>query len=430
MSQKDSDRYTKGLEVYLVGGAVRDQLLGLQQGDRDWVITGTTQEEMLQRGFRQVGKDFPVFLHPDTSEEYALARTERKVSPGYHGFELVSDPSVTLEQDLSRRDLTINAMALDSEENLIDPWGGQLDLEKGLLRHVSEAFAEDPVRILRIARFAARFEDKGFTVAPDTITLMQEMVSAGEVKALVAERVWQELEKSLKLPGFYRFIEVLRESGALAELLPEVEKLFGVPQSPEYHPEIDTGVHIIMALKAAVRLKAKPEVVFAVLTHDLGKGITPIDKLPSHPGHEKSGIPLVEGVCERFRVPKEYRAIALLVCEFHLHLHRIAELRASTVLKMIEKLDGFRQADRVDDFTTACFADKRGRLGLEEADYHQAAMFKSLFAAACAVDTKQIVSEAGQQGLKGKAIGEQIRHARLTAIKQAKAQDDIFRNQV
>jgi len=279
-----SDRYTEGLTIYLVGGAVRDQLLGLQQGDRDWVITGSTRQQMLERGFRQVGKDFPVFLHPDTSEEYALARTERKVSPGYHGFEFDSDPTVTLEQDLSRRDLTINAMALDNEGRLIDPWGGQLDLEKGMLRHVSDAFAEDPVRILRIARFAARLEDKGFSVAPDTISLMQEMVSAGEVKALVAERVWQELDKSLRLPGFYRFIEVLRECGALAELLPEVEALYGVPQSPQHHPEIDTGVHLIMALKAAVRLKAKPEVMFAVLTHDLGKGITPAEKLPDGKG--------------------------------------------------------------------------------------------------------------------------------------------------
>ncbi len=417
-----SDPSTEGLTIHLVGGAVRDRLLGLEQGDRDWVVTGATPEQMLDRGFRQVGKDFPVFLHPNTAEEYALARKERKVGAGYHGFEFVSDPGVTLEEDLSRRDLTINAMAMDQNGELIDPWGGQSDLKNCKLRHVSEAFAEDPVRILRVARFAARFEQQGFVVASQTLSLMEEMVSAGEVDALVAERVWQELEKSLRHPGFYRFIEVLRSCGALAILMPEVDVLFGVPQPEQYHPEIDTGVHTLMALKAAAAAEYKPEIIFAVLVHDLGKGVTPKSELPSHHGHEKSGLPLVEDVCTRFRVPKNFRQLARKVCEYHLHLHRIADLKSTTVLKLIEQLDGFRQPRQVEDFIAACTADKRGRLGLEQSAYPQGSVLREYFEAANGVDTGDISRQAAQTGKKGKEIGEAVRRARLSAITKVGSQ--------
>ncbi|MBX2867195.1 MAG: multifunctional CCA addition/repair protein [Acidiferrobacterales bacterium] len=416
-----SDQYLEGLSVHLVGGAVRDRLLGLEQGDRDWVVTGSTPKEMLNRGFRQVGKDFPVFLHPITAEEYALARKERKVGLGYHGFEFDSDSTVTLEEDLSRRDLTINAIAMDGEGRLIDPWGGQSDLQNRQLRHVSEAFAEDPVRILRVARFAARFEQQGFEVSSETQSLMQQMVSAGEVDALVAERVWQEMEKSLSHRGFYRFIEVLRSCGALSVLLPEVDRLFGVPQLKQYHPEIDTGTHTLMALKSAAKAGSAPEIVFAVLVHDLGKGVTPKEELPSHRGHEKTGMPLVEDVCERFRVPKSFRHLALKVCEFHLHLHRVIELKPKTVLKLIEQLDGFRNPQQVERFIAACTADKRGRQGMEQSAYPQASLLREYVEATNGVNTREISALAADKGKTGQEIGEAVRRARLDAIRKVRA---------
>jgi tRNA nucleotidyltransferase (CCA-adding enzyme) len=399
------------METYLVGGAVRDRLLGLAVQDRDYVVVGATPEVMAARGFRMVGADFPVFLHPETKEEYALARTERKSGVGYKGFTVYAGPEVTLEDDLRRRDLTINAMAEDGSGRLIDPFGGAADLRRGILRHVSPAFAEDPLRVLRVARFAARF---GFSVAHETLALMGTIVAAGELEALVPERVWMETERALGENQPRRFIEVLRECGALARVLPEVDALFGVPQSPEHHPEIDTGVHVLLVLDQATRLSADARVRFAALTHDLGKGVTPPAEWPKHRGHEERSAELVAKLCQRLRAPNDYRDLAILVARYHGHCYTVAELRASTVLDTLEALDAFRRPERVELFVLACEADFRGRPGYEARAYPQADILRAAFAAARGVDTAAIAA-----GKSGPAAGEAIRQARVAAVKQA-----------
>ena len=402
------------MEIYLVGGAVRDKLLGLEPVDKDWVVVGATPEEMLEQGFRQVGKDFPVFLHPETGEEYALARTERKTAPGYHGFEFYAAPDVTLEEDLKRRDLTINAMAEDSDGSIIDPFNGQADLQQGRLRHVSPAFAEDPVRILRVARYAARYAKWGFHVAHSTHALMKEMVEHGEVDALVPERVWQELERALgeEIPS--RFFEVLRNSGALARIFPELEQLFGVPQPKHHHPEEDTGLHTMMVLDQAALLTPDTRVRFAALVHDLGKGTTPEEEWPKHPEHEERGIELVEQLCERLRAPRDYRDLALIVTRYHGVYHMAEELNASTILKTLENIDAFRRPERLELFLLACEADSRGRTGFEEQHFVQPAIFRAAYHAANQVSPREIVA----QGYSGKVVGERLHEARVGAIKR------------
>ena len=404
------------MKTYLVGGYVRDKLLGLETKDRDWVVVGATAEDMLHLNYRQVGKDFPVFLHPQSNEEYALARTERKTGPGYTGFDFNASASVTLEQDLMRRDLTINAIAMDEAGNLIDPFHGQEDIQNRVLRHISPAFAEDPVRILRVARFAARFAELGFTIAKETLQLMQQMVKNGEVDALVAERVWQETQRALEEKVPARFFEVLQQCGALAKLFPEIDRLFGVPQPEKYHPEIDTGIHTMMVLTQAARLSTEPEVRFAALVHDLGKGTTPKEQWPKHIEHEARGVPLVEALCDRYRIPNDYRQLAVLVTRYHLHYHRAAELRDTTFLKTLEALDAFRRPDRFERFLLACEADSRGRTGYEDQHYEQPDIFRRVFRAASAVQAKEFV----EQGLKGKEIKEAVARARLKAIKQTR----------
>ena len=401
------------MQVYLVGGAVRDEQLGIPHRERDWCVVGATPEELLAQGYRQVGKDFPVFLHPDSGEEFALARTERKTAPGYHGFVVDCSPDVSIEDDLLRRDLTINAIAKDASGNLIDPCNGIHDIENRVLRHVSDAFAEDPVRILRVARFAARFNHLGFTIAPETMQLMRNMVSDGEVDALVADRVWRETEEALRGSDVRVYIEVLRECGALHVLLPEVDALFGIPQPEQWHPEIDTGVHVLMVLDQAEAISNDLEVRFAALTHDLGKGNTPRNKLPSHPGHEIRGCEMIRDVAERLPVPKACRDLALLVSEFHTHCHRALELRAKTVLKVLEKTDAFRRPDRFEQFLLACEADARGRAGLENRRYPQADHFRGAFAAASAIDSGAI-AKAHEKS----KIPTAIRRARKKAVSQ------------
>lgn len=401
------------MQVYLVGGAVRDEQLGIPHRERDWCVVGATPEELLAQGYRQVGKDFPVFLHPVSGEEFALARTERKTAPGYHGFVVDCSPDVSIEDDLLRRDLTINAIAKDASGDLIDPCNGIHDIENRVLRHVSDAFAEDPVRILRVARFAARFNHLGFTIAPETMQLMRNMVSDGEVDALVADRVWRETEEALRGSDVRVYIEVLRECGALHVLLPEVDALFGIPQPEQWHPEIDTGVHVLMVLDQAEAISNDLEVRFAALTHDLGKGNTPRNKLPSHPGHEIRGCEMIRDVAERLPVPKACRDLALLVSEFHTHCHRALELRAKTVLKVLEKTDAFRRPDRFEQFLLACEADARGRAGLENRRYPQADHFRGAFAAASAIDSGAI-AKAHEKS----KIPTAIRRARKKAVSQ------------
>jgi tRNA nucleotidyltransferase (CCA-adding enzyme) len=404
------------MEIFLVGGAIRDKLLGLKPTEHDWVVVGATADEMLSLGYRQVGKDFPVFLHPQTQEEYALARTERKTAPGYKGFAVHSEPDVTLDEDLLRRDLTINAMAETPDGELIDPYRGKADLEARLLRHVSPAFSEDPVRILRLARFAARFAHLGFEVADETWDLMREMVNAGEVDALVPERVWAETEKALGETTPARFFEVLRACGALAKLFPEIDALFGVPQPEEHHPEIDTGVHTLMVLTQATRLSSEPQVRFAALVHDLGKGTTPAEQWPRHIEHEARGVPLVEALCQRLRVPNVYRELAVAVTRYHLHYHRAAELRPDTMLDLFNKVDAFRRPQRFEWFVLACEADSRGRPGFEDAHFEQPNILRQCFAAAAAVDTQALIA----QDLEGPAIGEALKRQRTEAIAQAR----------
>ena len=402
------------MQTYMVGGAVRDALLGLPVNDHDWVVVGATPQEMITSGYLPVGKDFPVFLHPQTREEYALARTERKTARGYHGFAFHAEPNVTLEQDLARRDLTINAIAQDEEGRLIDPFHGQADLKDRVLRHVTVAFREDPVRILRVARFAARFSD--FSLAPETLTLMREMVEAGEVDALVAERVWQELARGLMEDKPSRMFEVLRECGALARLLPEVERLWGVPQRAEYHPEVDTGVHLMMVLDMSARLKAPLPVRFACLTHDLGKGTTPVEILPKHIGHEERSARLLKKVCERLRVPTECRELADVVAREHGNIHRSEEFNAAAVVRLLERCDGFRKPQRFAQVLLACECDARGRLGMEEKPYPQRARLLDALTAAQAVPTHDIAAQAQAQQLDGPRIGEMIHKARISAV--------------
>lgn len=404
------------MQIYLVGGAVRDRLLGLPVTDRDYVVVGATPEEMVAKGFRPVGADFPVFLHPETKEEYALARTERKSGHGYKGFTVYAAPEVTLEDDLRRRDLTINAMAETPEGELIDPFGGARDLRDGILRHVSPAFAEDPVRILRVARFAARYAKWGFRVAHRTTQLMREMVASGEVDHLVPERVWAELERALGEDAPARFFAVLKSCGALARLFPEIDALYGVPQPAPHHPEIDTGVHAMLVLEQAARLSPDSRVRFAALLHDVGKGTTPPHEWPRHIDHEARGADLIADFCARFRVPNDYRDLAVLVARYHAHCHRIRELRPGTVLELLEALDAFRRPERVAQFVLACEADARGRPGHENAPYRQADLVRRATEAARGVDTAEVAQQATEKGLTGPAVGERIRARRTEAI--------------
>ncbi|MDE0128325.1 MAG: multifunctional CCA addition/repair protein [Gammaproteobacteria bacterium] len=400
------------METYLVGGAVRDRLLGLEVRERDWVVVGATADELLNQGYKEVGRSFPVFLHPETQEEYALARRETKTAPGYRGFEVEFGPEVTLEEDLMRRDLTINAMAEDHAGRLVDPYGGERDLAEKVLRHVSPAFREDPVRILRVARFAARFDGRGFGIAPETMALMGEMVAQGEAAALVPERVWQETVRALGEDAPQRFFEVLRECGALKVIFPEIDRLWGVPQPKRWHPEIDTGVHVMMVLEQAARFSDKVEVRFAALTHDLGKGVTPEQYWPRHSGHEAASVRLVGEMCERLGAPKRFRTLAEKVARYHGVCHRADELRPETKLKVLESLGAFRADSLLEDFLVACEADYRGRLGMTEDAYPAADVFRRAFAAAGVVSGAALADE----GYDGARLGEELRRRRIAAI--------------
>jgi tRNA nucleotidyltransferase (CCA-adding enzyme) len=397
------------MEIYLVGGAVRDKLLGKPGQDNDWVVVGSTPEEMETHNFKAVGKDFPVFLHPETKEEYALARTERKAGKGYKGFTFHTSADITLEEDLARRDLTINAIAEDHAGNLIDPYNGKQDIEDKILRHVSPAFVEDPLRVLRVARFAARF---GFRIAPETMALMKKISESGELDTLVPERVWNELEQAMGETYPSRFILALRACHALAILFPEIEQLFGIPQPVNYHPEIDTGIHTLMSLNQASRLSRDPQIRFATLVHDLGKGTTPKEKLPGHRGHEERGVKLIELLCKRYRAPNQYRELAIQVSRHHLSCHRIREMRAETILKKLESLDAFRRPERFEKFLICCEADARGRTGFEDRAYPQADYFKKSLDAANKVNTEIL----NQQGLEGKTMADAIRNERINLI--------------
>jgi tRNA nucleotidyltransferase (CCA-adding enzyme) len=413
------------MPVFVVGGAVRDALMGQSVNDRDWVVVGSTPEAMSAQGFLPVGKDFPVFLHPKSREEYALARTERKTARGYKGFSVQAAPDVTLEEDLARRDLTVNAMAVPESiahaapsawtDQIVDPYGGQGDLQNKVLRHVTEAFAEDPVRILRVARFAARFGD--FTVADETQALMRQMVADGEVNHLVPERVWQELARGLMSEKPSRMFEVLRECGALAVLLPELDRLWGVPQSAEHHPEVDTGVHMMLVLDMSAQLNTPLSVRVACLMHDLGKGTTPAEVLPRHIGHEGRSVKLLQHVCERLRVPAECRALAEVVAREHGNIHRSANLSAEAMMRLLERCDALRQPERFLQVLQACECDARGRLGFEEAAYPQAERLRQAQAAALSVDTAPLAQAAAAQGLRGPQIGQHIAQHRTQAIR-------------
>ncbi|MBB6560625.1 tRNA nucleotidyltransferase (CCA-adding enzyme) [Acidovorax soli] len=406
------------MQIYMVGGAVRDALLGRPVNDHDWVVVGATPEQMLAGGYLPVGRDFPVFLHPGTREEYALARTERKSGRGYRGFVVDNSPAVTLEEDLSRRDLTINAIARspDAPDTLVDPYGGQQDLQARVLRHVTEAFREDPVRILRLARFAARFTD--FTVAPETMALMRQMVAEGEVDHLVPERVWQELARGLMEAKPSRMFEVLRDCGALQVLLPEVARLWGVPQRAEHHPEVDTGVHLMMVLDMAARLDAPLTVRFACLAHDLGKGTTPADVLPRHIDHERRSAELLQDVAERLRVPVDCREIADVVAREHGNIHRSGELAAAPLVRLLERCDALRKPGRMPEILLACECDARGRLGMEENAYPQRPRLLGVLAAAQSVVTREIAAKAAAKGLSGPQVGDLIHQARVEAVAQ------------
>jgi tRNA nucleotidyltransferase (CCA-adding enzyme) len=405
------------MRVYLVGGAIRDRLLGLPVRERDWVVVGADPVELVREGYQSVGREFPVFLHPQTHEEYALARRERKVAPGYRGFTTQFSPDVTLEEDLKRRDLTINAMAETDSGEIIDPYGGQADLAARQLRHVSEAFVEDPVRVLRVARFAARLAPLGFRVAPETLALMRRMREAGEVSALVPERVWQETERALGEADPPVFFETLRACGALAVIFPEIDALFGVPQPPRWHPEIDTGVHVMLALKWAAAHGTSGPVRFAVLVHDLGKASTPRERWPSHHGHEDMGVPLIEELCTRLKVPNAHRELAVLAARHHTLVHRALELKPATVLTLLETCDAFRRPERFAELLAACEADARGRAGRESEPYPQADYLREALAAAAAV----VLQEEERRGLPGPAIGDEIRRRRLAVITELKA---------
>jgi tRNA nucleotidyltransferase (CCA-adding enzyme) len=400
------------METFLVGGAIRDHLLGVAANARDWVVVGATPEALVAAGYTPVGRDFPVFLHPDTKEEYALARTERKSAPGYRGFVVHAAPDVTLEEDLARRDLTINAIAEGADGQLVDPFNGQADIEARVLRHVSPAFAEDPVRILRVARFAARFDSFGFRVADETLALMREMSSNGEVDALVPERVWQETRTALATKRPRRYFEVLRDCGALARVFPEVDRLFGIPQPPKHHPEIDTGLHTMMVLDQATLLSDDPVVRFAALVHDLGKGTTPADILPKHHGHETRGARLVRELGARLRIPNAFVDLGERVARYHLHCHRALELKPSTIIELFDAVDAFRRPERFAQYLIACEADARGRTGLEDRDYPQAKFLERALSAAQAVTIEPLLA----QGLAGAKLGNALREARIAAV--------------
>ncbi|MCM2680376.1 multifunctional CCA addition/repair protein [Echinimonas agarilytica] len=406
------------MQIYLVGGAVRDKLLNYPYHDSDWVVVGATPEDMLSQGYQQVGKDFPVFLHPKTHDEHALARTERKSGHGYTGFEVHASPDVTLEQDLQRRDLTINAMAMADDGTIIDPYNGQVDLEQRVLRHVSDAFVEDPLRVLRVARFAARYHQYGFSIAPETLTLMQQLAHSGELGHLTAERVWNETQRSLEGKYPHVYFDVLRQCDALKVLFPELDALYGVPNPARWHPEIDTGVHVMMVLEQAAKLTPLSSVRFAALVHDLGKAITDSSKWPSHHGHEMLGLPLINDICDRFKLPNDHRELALLVGELHGKVHRCYELRADTVVKMLNQCDAWRKPERYDLFLTACEADHRGRLNFEDIPYHQGQYLRECYRAAHAVDVQEIIAE----GIKGPAIREALTTRRVVAVQRIKDQ--------
>lgn len=415
-------------QTYLVGGAVRDELLGLPNSDRDWVVVGATAQQLLDEGFVSVGEDFPCFLHPDSKDEYALARTERKL--GIEDNKVSEDKyisqfglDVTLEQDLACRDLTMNAMAKTVDGEFIDPFDGRADIENRLLRHVSGAFREDPIRILRVARFAARYSELGFTVDSSTQTLMSKMVAAGDLDQLTPERVWKEVSRALATPKPSIFFEVLRGCGALRALMPEVEQLFGVPQTEVHHPEIDTGIHVMMVVDMAKRLFDDPVVTWAALMHDLGKGVTPKNEWPRHIAHESLGLPLIKNVSERFKVPKDFAEMALLVSEHHLRCHRIEEAKPSTVLRLIESLDGIRRPDRVQRFVQACEADARGRLGKEDEAYAQAKLLLHSLDVAKEIDIKPLL-EKGYQGVQ---LADQIRQLRVSAIRNFRGDNRVIK---
>jgi tRNA nucleotidyltransferase (CCA-adding enzyme) len=402
------------MQIYMVGGAVRDALLGLPVQDRDWVVVGATPEALVAHGYVPVGKDFPVFLHPASREEYALARTERKTAQGYRGFAVHAAPDVTLEEDLARRDLTINAIAQGADGALTDPYGGQRDIAARVLRHVTEAFAEDPVRILRVARFAARFPD--FSIAPETLALMQRMVANGEVDALVPERVWQELARGLMAQQPSRMFEVLRVCGALHKLLPEVARLWGVPQRAEYHPEVDTGVHLMMVLDMAAQMNAPLAVRFACLGHDLGKGTTPVAEWPRHIGHEERSARLLKALCLRLRVPNDCSELADVVAREHGNIHQSSEFGAAALVRLLERCDAFRKPERFADILLACECDARGRLGLNEQPYPQRQRLPGALSAAQSVSTAEVAAAAEAQGLSGAAIGQAVHAARTLAL--------------
>lgn len=400
------------MQIYKVGGAVRDRLLGLPVSDTDWVVVGSSAEAMLANGFRPVGEDFPVFLHPQSGEEYALARTERKSGKGYGGFTFHASPDVTLEEDLIRRDLTVNAMAEDDHGQIVDPYGGQRDLQARVLRHVSPAFAEDPLRVLRVARFAARYAPLGFSVAPETLSLMRELAESGELKALTAERGWKEISRALLEPRPDVFIQVLRDCGALAELLPEVDALFGVPQTATHHPEVDTGTHLLMVLQQCALHQQPLTVRWACLLHDLGKGTTPQTEWPRHIAHETRGLKLIRTANERYKAPRDCQELALLVGEYHTHGHRALELRASTLFELLQRFDVYRRPQRFEEFIAACEMDARGRLGFETREYPQADYLRGAMQAAREVAVQPLLDK----GLQGAELGKALNQARMEAL--------------
>ncbi|TQV74873.1 multifunctional CCA addition/repair protein [Aliikangiella marina] len=402
------------MQIFLVGGAVRDKLLNFPVVEYDWVVVGAAPDEMLERGFKQVGKDFPVFLHPESGDEYALARTERKSGKGYYGFEVFADKDVTLEDDLVRRDLTINAIAMTDDGELIDPYNGQADIESKVLRHISPAFAEDPLRVLRVARFAARYAHLGFTIAPETLELMKKLCQTGELNHLSAERVWKETYRAIGENSPQVYFEVLKACGGLQYWFAELDVLWGIPNPPKWHPEIDTGIHTMMVLEQAAKLSTNPVVRFAAVCHDLGKGITPTDQYPAHRGHEKHGIPLVKRLCTRLKAPTEYLQLSLIACEYHLHMHRIEELKAATIVKLLEKTDAFRKPERFQQYVQVCEADFRGRTGFENKAYPQREIMLSALAACADINPKTFVDK----GLVGKQIGEAIHQERVNRVKQ------------
>ena len=411
------------MKIYLVGGAVRDKLLNYPSTENDWVVVGGSPQQMLDQGYQPVGQDFPVFIDPKSGEEYALARTERKSGHGYQGFTFHTDPGISLEEDLARRDLTINAMAEGADGSIIDPYGGQRDLKAKILRHVSEAFTEDPLRVLRVARFAARYHHLGFTVAPETMALMQQLVDSGELSHLVAERLWKETERALgeRSPDIY--IQVLRDCGALAKLLPEVDDLFGIPQRADYHPEIDTGIHTLMSLQQAAQLSPCSKVRFSVLVHDLGKAITPEHVLPSHKGHEERGLPLVKNVCDRFKVPNAHRQLAMAVTEYHLLCHKALELRPETILKLLKGLGALKSSQRLEAFLLCCEADARGRTGFEDRDYPSADFLRG----AMQVATNTDISDLLEADVSGADIGRQLSLRQIAEL--TKFKDNYLQSQ-